>query len=605
MKSKMMMCLTLLLLMVSFITVAQAETDIGRVEITSEDILLLTDKSKKATGYFVYHGIDGTEVSGYVTAKIMGTLSLQYPKKNYNIRFYADEACTKSINVQFQKSWGSHSKYCMKANWVDVTQARNIVSARLVAKAQEKYQLFSNAPNHGQIDGFPVEVYVNGEYHGLYTMNIPKAAWLLGLDKKNENHIAMMARGVDSQSSVGFVKEAEVNNGKEWEIEVGPDETPEEIAHCFERLNRLIRFVKDSTDEEFVAQFSEYLNLDACLNYYCFLYRSSAVDNKTKNMLLVTYDGLVWYPTLYDLDATWGLYFGGDGLYMPNESFPNNHNSCLLWDRFAQLFAPEIKERYNELCSTVWSQESIEAAFSEFMNTIPAEVYARDREKWPALNELSGSLSQIIEYAALRGGYAASCIDEMAFPAQETLPNRMVYQLTAPYEGSQYAYRNTGVNLYQEEMPEFTIILQYSSNPESVAAKKGETLLSNNNQDRHGLIVETSNAGYTVFYAGQHQYEALYDLAQEVHSLVIVKQRNRYFFYVDGVENVRTIEDPEGNILCDTNLYLGAQNRMTSTGKVACDNNFTGTVWRFEVWDYAMSIGKVTTLMEEMCGTGN
>lgn len=219
--------------------------------------------------------------------------------------------------------------------------------------------------------------------------------------------------------------------------------------------------------------------------------------------------------------------------------------------------------------------------------------------------ELFGSLSQIIEYAALRGGYAASCIDEMAFPAQETLPNRMVYQLTALYEGSHYAYRNTGVNLYQEEMPEFTIILQYTSNPESVAAKKGETLLSNNNQDKHGLIVEASNAGYTVFYAGKHQYEALYDLEQEVHSLVIVKQRNRYSFYVDDVENVRTIEDPEGNILCDPNLYLGARNRVTSTGKVACDNNFTGTVWRFAVWDYAMSIGKVTTLLEEMRMTSN
>lgn len=605
MKSRLVMCLLLLILAMASVSVAQAETRIGRVEITSEEMLLLKGKSKKATGYFQYFGVDGEEVSGYVTLKVMGTQARLYPKKNYNIHFYTDENCQKSRKVQIQREWGSHSKYCLKANWMDLTQARNIVSARLIAKAQEKYQLFPDSPNAGQVDGFPVEVYVNGEYHGLYTFNIPKAAWLFGLNKKNENHIAITARSSMQDTSTCFTCEAPVVNGEEWEIEVGPDETPEEVAEVFEKLNRLIRFVKDSSDEEFVAQLSQYLDMDACLNYYCFLYRSNAIDNKTKNMILVTFDGKVWYPNLYDVDATWGLYYNGKGLYPPNDAFPHSVGKSLLWDRFAQLFGPEIKARYNELCSTVWSQESIEAAFVTFVHSIPEDAYARDLEKWPKRAELFGSLSQIIEYAALRGGYAASCIDEMAFPAQETLPNRMVYQLTVPYEGSQYAYRNTGVNLYQEEMPEFTIILQYSSNPESVAAKKGETLLSNNNQDRHGLIVETSNAGYTVFYAGQHQYEALYDLAQEVHSLVIVKQRNRYSFYVDGVENVRTIEDPEGNILCDTNLYLGAQNRMTSTGKVACDNNFTGTVWRFEVWDYAMSIGKVTTLMEEMCGTGN
>lgn len=604
MRGKWVLCI-LLLVMAMSVFVAQAESDIARVDITSEEILLLTNKSQKAKGYFVYHGLDGNEVSGYVTAKIMGTLSTQYPKKNYNIRFYADEACSESIDVQFCQSWGAHSKYCMKANWIDVTQARNIVSARLVAKAQEKYDLFSGAPNYGQIDGFPVEVYVNGEYHGLYTMNIPKASWMLGLNKKNENHIAMMARGVDSQSSVGFVKEAEVENGREWEIEVGPDETPEEIAYCFERLNRLIRFVKDSADEEFVAQFSEYLNLDACLNYYCFLYRSSAVDNKTKNMLLVTFDGLIWYPTLYDLDATWGLYFGGDGLYMPDESFPNNHNSCLLWDRFAQLFGSEIKERYNELCSTVWSQENIEAAFTEFVNAIPAEAYARDREKWPALNELAGSLEQIIEYAELRGGYAASCVNELAFPSQESLPNRMVYCLDEPYEGGTYAYRNTGVNLYQDVEQEYTIILQYSSNPESTAEKKHEALLSNNNAAKQGLIVETKNTNYTMFYAGNHQYEALYHLDKTVHSIIIVKQRNRYTFYLDDVSNMRVIDVTDTCDPCETNLYLGAKNRVSSSGKVICYDNFTGTVQRFEVWDYAMSLEKVTSLLQEMRAEGN
>ena len=38
------------------------------------------------------------------------------------------------------------------------------------------------------VDGFFVEVYINGNYQGLYTMNIPKAEWMFDMDKNNPNH---------------------------------------------------------------------------------------------------------------------------------------------------------------------------------------------------------------------------------------------------------------------------------------------------------------------------------------------------------------------------------------------------------------------------------
>ncbi len=44
------------------------------------------------------------------------------------------------------------------------------------------------------------------------------------------------------------------------------------MAVAYEKLNRAIRFVMNSTDEEFHSHFSEYFNLDAALNYYCFVW---------------------------------------------------------------------------------------------------------------------------------------------------------------------------------------------------------------------------------------------------------------------------------------------------------------------------------------------
>ena len=65
----------------------------------------------------------------------------------------------------------------MKANWIDRTHARNVVSAKLAGRMQEKYGLLMESPNHGAVDGFPVEIYNNGKFYGLYTFNIPKDTW--------------------------------------------------------------------------------------------------------------------------------------------------------------------------------------------------------------------------------------------------------------------------------------------------------------------------------------------------------------------------------------------------------------------------------------------
>ena len=101
----------------------------------------------------------------YTKIKIQGTSSLAYEKKNYTINLYEDEAYENKMGVDV--GFGSESKYCLKANWIDRTHARNIVTARLTSDIQKKYNLFMDTPNNGVIDGFPIEVYINGEFLGL------------------------------------------------------------------------------------------------------------------------------------------------------------------------------------------------------------------------------------------------------------------------------------------------------------------------------------------------------------------------------------------------------------------------------------------------------
>ena len=245
----------------------------------------------------------GSVVSGYAKIKVQGTSSLKYEKKNYTLKFYEDAAYDNKLNIDV--GWGPQNKYCMKANWIDKTHARNVVTAKLAGQMQEKYGLLTEAPNHGAIDGFPVEIHSNGKFLGLYTFNIPKDAWQFGMDEDNPDHIVICG---EVWNEVTFFEK--MPDFESWEVEVG-----EASDETLSKLNRLYDFVINSTDEEFRNNFHEYLNLDAALNYYVMSDIAYLIDNRAKNMLVATYDGLEWYLSLYDLDTSWGTDFTGEELW--------------------------------------------------------------------------------------------------------------------------------------------------------------------------------------------------------------------------------------------------------------------------------------------------
>lgn len=128
----------------------------------------------------------------YVEIKCQGSSSMSYPKKNFTVKLYEDEARTIKMN---RKMFGwpvTSNKFVLKANYIDHTHARNIVNARLwgeVVASRPDYDTLPeelrNSPNNGAIDGYPIIVYTNGTYKGLYTWNIGKDPWMVGMDEDN------------------------------------------------------------------------------------------------------------------------------------------------------------------------------------------------------------------------------------------------------------------------------------------------------------------------------------------------------------------------------------------------------------------------------------
>ena len=323
------------------------DDDIPRIFL-SEGILPTTKTS--TTMKFEYIS-KNKRYSGYVDIKCQGTSSMAYPKKNFTIKAYKDKALTIKMKINF-KNWGEQNKLVLKANWIDLSHARNIVSARLwgdIVETRENYlelpELLRTSPNNGAIDGFFVKVYANGVYQGRYTMNIPKDGWMANMDKSSNEHCILCGENYQS----GLFRATARIDGTDWSDELH-DTVPTSIVN---RWNQVINFVMNSSDSEFKANIGQYFDLTSLIDYYIFAYVSCGLDSMAKNQIYMTYNGQKWFASMYDMDSTWGLYWNGQSFVSASYRMQDDYESGtsgraknLLYLRLEKIFINEIKERY-------------------------------------------------------------------------------------------------------------------------------------------------------------------------------------------------------------------------------------------------------------------
>jgi len=303
-----------------------------------------------------------------IEIKPQGTTSLFAPKKNFTVKF--------AEGVEFVEKWGAQKKYVLKADYMDPTCSGNVVSAKLAAQMNEKYGVLADTPNYGVIDGFPIAVKINGKDAGVFNLTIPKDAWLFNMDPENPNHLVLACEG---WSEASRMQSADIDYEADWSFEVGEPNDANKAA-----FERVVKFISSADDETFVRDFDQYLDLDACLNYICYINAGYALDNVAKNMLMVTYDGKVWYPVLYDLDSLWGIKYDGTAMAEPDGVWSENllsDGNCLLY-RVNWYFKDQVRQRYWELRESILSKENILNTFQRYMDWIPDEYYSIDNSLW-------------------------------------------------------------------------------------------------------------------------------------------------------------------------------------------------------------------------------
>ena len=329
-----------------------------------------------------------------IKIKWQGSSSVSTPsflRKNFTVKLYVDETYESKLKKAF-KDWGvEENKWVLKSNWIDITASRNIVSARLwnqIVSTRSDYETLPEeirtSPRNCEVDGFPIKLYVNGVYEGIYTWNIPKDGFMFNMDEDNLNHAVLCAEknnDVGTLTSDGilaceFRKTAKID-GTDWSLEF-PDELQNGIKNSF---NNLITFVMTASDEDFKANLDDYLDVQSAIDYYIYAYLNCGHDSLGKNLIMMTYDGTKWYASQYDMDSTWGLQCAGNKFLEPTMKCPEEYqeNNSLLWQRIENCFAEELQTRYFELRKTVLSETNIINEFERFIDVIPSDLYTEEK----------------------------------------------------------------------------------------------------------------------------------------------------------------------------------------------------------------------------------
>lgn len=373
------------------------------------NILSLKDKSKtlknEVTYSFPAYGVSGT-VEKF---KVQGASSVNNPKKNYTLNLDKD--------FEAFKGYGKNHKYVIKANYTEPSQALNVVGARLWGSIRDTHkhadtgilningdQLVDNSGNrviaetdpqlsiggtYGAVDGFPITVYINDQYWGIYTFNIPKDDWMAKMPKKSKNKYAIIDTIWTPQGA--FLKET---NLKDDQMELQFCST-KDTTWAKDSVNELIRAViaHYDTADDFNKAVSPLLDIDSAIDYYIFSVLVDNDDGIFRNYLLQTFDGKKWYFAAYDLDSIFGR--TPDFLeHMPAKSdtddwrdhgvtFENVTNANRLLYQLWKFYKDEILKRTKALVDGVMSDSAVDTAFVDFARRIPIKAYDAELDVWP------------------------------------------------------------------------------------------------------------------------------------------------------------------------------------------------------------------------------
>ena len=278
--------------------------------------------------------------------RIQGTSSTTYPRKNYRIYFsrstkYGTKLYVNGVEVaDFKYSFKPGARpidiFCLKADFSDSSSTHNTGAVRIVndiwkrcgwlTPPQMAYK--GNYDVRIGVDGFPIDLFYDnngtGEnvYLGKYNFNNEKSGSgiIYGFEGiegfndeatlKGERNKCICLEFLNNSETLCLFGTSNMDTFDDaLEFRFKADDTwataHEDDKAAVKRLWEWIYSCKGNPTK-FLNEYAEYFGNDSPFAWYLITDYFMAVDNRAKNMMLVTWDGKIWYFIPYDMDTVFG-----------------------------------------------------------------------------------------------------------------------------------------------------------------------------------------------------------------------------------------------------------------------------------------------------------
>lgn len=411
---------------------------------------LPTSKTADILGTLEFNGMNGNAFTKKIIINAQGNSSLGLAKKNFSIDIM-DENYEDSHEIKFG-DWVAQDGFHLKSYMLDGIRVKpmavydfyeSMLLTRGVRKdrawkrlqlptdipmtsneiADSYLQIDSGAKNHPS--GFPVIVYHNGVFYGIYCWQLKKHRDNYHQEKKDAAHIHLdgnisntllwNANGVlDWGKWSGKTAEADdianydgieirnpktliLTDGTEYDGDTNRGELISKTSTSYDSSNKDMKRTADVRESlenlsrrvyaltqmakgaEKKSAIAEVFDVESIIDYIIFGQIVANYDGYKKNWQWVTYDGIKWAVNAYDLDGTWG--WSSWSYVNPLSSWL--HNDTPPVTLIIENYLDEIKARYKELRDKgVIDLAKIMQPLVNYVKVIGIDYYDMEYEKW-------------------------------------------------------------------------------------------------------------------------------------------------------------------------------------------------------------------------------
>lgn len=399
--------LPLVNMLVDIASVNQSYYVQGEIEIT--DYQRRTSPSSSTVRYLCQYRIRGGSAAGYA-------------KKSFAVKLcdeQGEDLDANILGIREENSW------ILDAMAIDRTRMRNRICFD-VWNALSRTPYDTKYGNRNGTKGVFVELFINGDYHGLYCMSDKIDRKLLGLKKvKVDEEDSVTVKGLlykgiswGSGYHLRFYNEADVNKvtWNAWELQY-PDDYPS--ADTWQPLMDLMDFCSDEMpDDVFRQGYQDYFYVENLIDYAVFTMALNVGDNAYKNTFLSVVDitkGHRYLLTPWDMDMSLGGNWNGD--YNPSLASIDRYSIiapfCWLTERNIDGFNYSEVSRWQEYYTTLFSCDSINRRLDDYAELFTTSgAWEREYAKWNGMPvPLKQSIADELEYVKdwYRQNYESLC----------------------------------------------------------------------------------------------------------------------------------------------------------------------------------------------------